>query len=172
MSKRTTRIAFLAALALMLAILMYGALAYLVAAKSELVMTRAEGRVSSGARHLQLAALKDALTATAADRAGLRALIVTEERLTEFLALVEDSARSQGLIATTRSVDITGPEGRFEELRVVLDARGSYEGLKGLVLLFETMPFHIDMENIALDRGEGGIWQGIFTFRVTKERIQ
>lgn len=172
MSKRTTHIAIIAAISLMGAILVYAALSYLVAAKRDLVIARAEGRVSSGARQLELAGLKDALASTAADRARLRELIVTDEHLTEFLALVEDGARAQGLVATTRSVDITGPEGRFEQLRVVLDARGSYAGLKALVLLFETMPFHIDMEDIALDQGQGGVWQGIFTFSVTKERIQ
>lgn len=172
MSKRTTHIAFIAAIALLGAILMYAGLGYLVAAKRDLATARAEGRMSSGARQLELAALKDALTATAGDRARLRELVVTEERLTEFLAFIEDGARAQGLVATIRSVDVAESAGRFEELQVVLDARGSYPNLKKLVLLFETMPFHIDMKNIALDSGQGGVWQGIFTFSVTKERTE
>jgi hypothetical protein len=171
MSETTIRTALIAALVLIASLLAYGGLWYLLENKRMTVETRAAERASSSSEQLELATLKAALVDTAADRARLRELIVTDDRLTEFLALVEGGARAQGLVAETRSVDIVKPGGPFEELRVVLEAEGSYGSLRQLVDLFETMPFHIDMETIALDR-EGDGWRGVFTFSVTKERIR
>jgi hypothetical protein len=172
MPETTTRTAILAALALLASLLAYGGLWYLLESKRVTVETRATQRASSSSRQLELATLKATLVDTAEDRARLREIIVADDRLTEFLALVEGGARAQGLVAETRSVDIVDPQGPFEELRVVLEADGSYDSLRDLILLFETMPFHIDMETIAFDRDQGATWHGVFTFRVTKERIR
>jgi hypothetical protein len=171
MSKSTLHTFILAAIALFCAMAVYGVLAYVVVGKRALATSRATDRATLGSRQLELATLKAALVETAEDRAALHEFIVTDDRLTEFLALVEGSARAQGLKASTRSVDIVRPAGPFEELHVVLEAEGSYEGLKRLIALFETMPFHIDMEDIAIDRSDD-VWHGVFAFSVTKERTR
>lgn len=172
MSKATRRTCILAVSVLLFALLLYTGLLHLVEKKRALAGARATERTTVGARQLEVATLKSALVETSEDRAALGELIVTDDRLTEFLALVESGARAQGLRATTRSVDIVKPQGLFEELRVVLDVEGSYEGLRRFVTLIETMPFHVDIEDISFDRREGTQWNGIITFSVTKEQIQ
>lgn len=172
MSKATRHTFILAISVLLFALFFYGGLWHLVDKKRALAGLRATERMTLSTKQLEVATLKSTLVETSKDRAALGELIVTDDRLTEFLALVESGARAQGLRATTRSVDIVKPQGPFEELRVVLDVEGSYEGLRRLVMLIEVMPFHVDIEDISFDRREGSEWHGIITFSVTKERIQ
>lgn len=171
MTTTTIRALVVAAIALLVALSAYGALSYMITKRAETVATEGETRSQARSRQLELAALERLLEESAADRATLNEHVVMNDGLTAFLALVEDAARSIGLSASTQSINIEKPDGAFEQLRVVLSADGSYTALKQLVMLIETLPYRVDVQEVALEREGGAAWHGIITFSVTKERL-
>lgn len=171
MLRSTSRILIATSAAFILAIAMYALLWFLIGQKLERASAAHVIRAQSLARSLEISNLEKTLAETEADRERLKDFVVTDESLTEFLALVEGAVRSQGLKATTRAVEIeAGDGGRFEQLALTIAADGDYESQKRLIVLLETMPFRIDLRSVRLDRGVGSDWSGVYTFAVTKER--
>jgi hypothetical protein len=159
------------ALACVLAAAAYASLWYLIGEKLERAAAQNVLQAQSLARGLELSTLEKTLADTRADRTRLKDFVVTDDKLTEFLALVEGAVRSQGLKASTRAVEIEpGDGGPFETLKLTVAAEGDYEALKRLIVLLETMPYQIDMRSVRMDRSSADVWAGVFTFAVTKAR--
>lgn len=172
MLKTTSRILIATALACVLACAAYALLWYLIGQKLELAAAQHTARAQSLARHIELSMIEKTVNETASERARLADFVVTDDRITEFLALVEGAVRSQGLTASTRAVEIKPGDQRFESLKLTIAASGLYDALKRLIVLLETMPFQIAIESVRLDRGAAEQWTGVFTFSVTKEKSQ
>jgi hypothetical protein len=166
----TTRILTATVIAFLCALAAYALLWYLIDRNLDRAASENALRAQSFIRGLELSGLEKTLADTAKDRARLASFVVTDDGITEFLALVEGAVRSQGLTASTRAVEIEPGEGRFESLKLTIAANGGYDELKRLIVLLETMPFSIDMRTVRLDRASGNEWTGVFTFAVTKER--
>lgn len=171
MLRSTSRTLTITALAAILSVASYAALWYLIGDRLERAAAQNILRAQSLARGLELSALEKMITDTHADRMRLVDFVVTDDKLTEFLALVESTVRSQGLEASTRAVEIeAGTGGPFEMLKLTIAADGDYEALKRLIVLLETMPYQIDMRSVSLSRGSANSWSGVFMFAVTKLR--
>ena len=91
MTPKTIRIALIALSALIAALVVYGALWYLFTQSLKNAASGSTERARTNAQQLEILALEKLVEETAEQRAQLDALIVTDDRLTEFLELVEYS---------------------------------------------------------------------------------
>lgn len=148
----------------------YGAVWYFVGTMEDAALQGIHERARGLERERALSSLETMIAETAADRAELKEFVLTDAGVTEFLALVEDSARNRGLRATTKSVAIEPDDDLFESLRVEIEVEGRYAGVNAFLSILETLPYMITLSSVRFDQSGEGIWRGSFIFGVTKEK--
>ena len=120
----------------------------------------------------RLASIEHLVSETASQRSQLTSLILTEESVVDFLALIETLGAEQGVTLETQSLDVVPANDQFEELRMSLVAQGGEKNVLNILHLLETLPYQSSVDKITLSRVSGdnkaGIWQGSFELRVTK----
>lgn len=112
----------------------------------------------------------DLLSATEQNRTEMQQYFVSTKDPTEFLGLIESSAKDAGVFLEVESirVDDTSSEEDMRGLSgmtVVFTTRGGWKETYHLLMLLEHLPYvtHIENATIALDAGGNqGIWAGSF----------
>ncbi len=176
MTSRTLRNTILAVSALVLSMALYGGVWYMLQQSETTVRERITEQAESATQEATLSKLEKVSVETEADRAELHSYILKDDGASDFLELLEKTARSQGLTPTTRSVQIEAIKGNasFEALSLSLEVNGSYEGVSAMLTLLESLPYQSEIRSVSLDRTEGAdgssMWRGTFILRVIKEK--
>ncbi len=110
------------------------------------------------------------LNATEQNRAEIGKYLVSTKDPTEFLGLVESSAKDAGVFLEVESIRVDSTEPKEEvrglsNMTVVFTTQGGWKETYHLLTLLEHLPYvtHIESANIKLDSGGNqGIWSGSF----------
>ncbi len=153
----------------------YGGLWYAIVLRTNQVYERMNGEATKVERQKSLAALTKALAGTKEDREALQQFIITDDQVTDFLGLVESSARSQGLSISTKSVTVAplSEDTSFDSLSLTLEVAGPFLRVSTFLSLLETLPFQTRIDSVSLERTsdkEGDLWKGIFILQATKKK--
>ncbi len=117
-----------------------------------------------------LSALQATVVESKEDREKLLGFILTDDEIIDFLALIEQTAREQGVKLET-TLEVRPLDDVFEELALSLSIEGSFDGVMRMLRLFETLPEQSVVTEMNIARGgeEGSTdWQGTFMLTVTK----
>jgi len=158
---------------LALALCVYVAMWYVVSLREEAIRTDVAEQREEYSRRENASALALVFDDTVAERAELHEYIVSKDGVTTFLELVEQVGREQGLVVDTKSVtpEVLSGEEAFESLVVTIALEGSYEGIKTMLALMESLPLQTHIQAVSLTRGSGdSTWLGTLTMKVTKEK--
>ncbi len=117
----------------------------------------------------RLASLERLIEETETERAEIAKLILTEEGVVDFLALIETLGAEQGVTLKTESLTAPESAGLYDELSISLSVKGTERSVGHMLRLFETLPYRSTVEQVILTKDESdGLWQGTFDLRVTK----
>lgn len=112
----------------------------------------------------------DLLNATEQNRTEMQQYFVSTKDPTDFLGLIESSAKDAGVFLEVESIQVDNTESGEEtlglsDMTVVFTTRGGWKETYHLLMLLEHLPYvtHIENANITLDAGANqGIWAGSF----------
>jgi len=170
-TKRTQRFAIIAVIVLLLGGGLVGGMYYLIV-DAERSFTAAHEQLEEAEHQIRAANnLEDLVTNTDQERSELREYVLAEEDVIDFLTRVENTGARLGTELTTRSLDVVGREGPFEELAVTVDIVGSEEAVWTALEALETLPYQSRLEAVEMRRtsGPAGVgWESVIEIRVTK----
>lgn len=110
------------------------------------------------------------LEQTSDNRETLHASILTEEKVIDFLTLLEQLGTEQHVTLTTKSLTTKPINDTFETLIVSIDVTGSYTALMHTLMLLEKIPYSSTITTTQIENtaNEGASWHGVFEIRVLK----
>lgn len=100
-------------------------------------------------------------------RESIGLFVLSEDKTSEFLTDIESLEKSQGVELTTNSLNVTTKEGVFDELVIEFLVKGNEEGVKKMMRIFETLPYHSKVTSLMFTKEEGGEWSGDLELSVT-----
>ncbi len=100
------------------------------------------------------------LDETKGDREALGALILTEDRIIDFLSLVEGLADQTGTEIQTSGLAEVAVDETFAALDMGISAKGSFSAVMRVLQLLENLPYHARVAGVKLigGGGETDIW--------------
>ena len=120
----------------------------------------------------RLASMERLVMETEAERAELAGLILKEEDVVDFLALIETLGKEQGVVFKTESLKPIEGKTTFDELELNLSVTGKEKNVLNMLRLLESLPYKSSVERVSFSRNGGNVedatWLGLFTLRVTK----
>ena len=119
----------------------------------------------------RLSVVEDLLRNTETESAQLSSLVLTDEGVVDFLALIESMGTEQNVRLETLSLNVAPVKDQFEELQINLSAQGSEQGVFNVLQLLESLPYKSSVEKVTLSQIDGGSvpkWQATFSLNVTK----
>ena len=130
-------------------------------------------------RDKQLNALQNLLAELETEQAALDSKFVSQEGVVSFIELLEESGRDAGVSVEIASVGIqpdTTTNRSYEWLRVALRTEGSWAQLFHYIVLLETIPHAMKLDQVGLsekvtDKGIS-VWEGTFVVRAAKLKTQ
>lgn len=174
-TKQTKAVGIIGAIALLGGIAVFVGLLYVVSVRQESLQKLVQEQSVAEAKQTQLTALADLVIDTKEDREMLASHVVTENSVIDFLSLIEETARGQGLEIKTKSLNVRPLSGNeiFELLTLTTEIQGTLDGVLVMIALFESLPFQITILNVSLDNvagdNVGTEWRGTFNIEVTKQ---
>lgn len=116
-----------------------------------------------------LSTLVNTLESTKNERIALTALVLTEENIVDFLALIESVGREQQVILKTNTITIQPINNVFETVVVSVSAEGTYDALVKTLTLLENIPYQSTVANVQFTRKEDSdMWETRYDIQVTK----
>lgn len=123
----------------------------------------------------QLRALQSLLAELETEQTAIDGKFVSPEGVVPFIELLEDAGRDAGVVVEIASVGIqpdTAANRPYEWLRVALRAEGSWAKLFHYIVLLETIPQAVKLDQVGLTQGvaqKGSpVWEGTFVIRAAK----
>lgn len=110
----------------------------------------------------------------AEEEEAISSRFVPADDIVSFIELLETSGKDAGVSLEVASVGIAPEKDAAHEwLTISLKARGAWEKLFHFLVLLETMPFVIELEQAGLkyeleDQAQKGTWEGVFMIRAAK----
>lgn len=156
----------------------FGGAWYAVFYYKQIVKQRGATALLASKKETDVLELKKTLEDTEEDRSKLRQFIIGDDDVANFLELVENTARGQGLQVATKAVTVEPIKDTalFEQLSLTLEVEGEYQGVASMISLLETLPYQVSITSVALERtslkGDVApqVWRGRFMMKVTKEK--
>lgn len=108
---------------------------------------------------------------TTTERGEIVSRILHEEDVIDFLALIEELGREQGVELNTTSLNVASVDNLYDELQISVSVTGSRASVIHMLKLFETLPYqsYISRARISQTSGaEANAWSGTFAVHVTK----
>jgi hypothetical protein len=107
-----------------------------------------------------LTTLTALLGETEADRGALADLVLTEDRIIDFLSLIEGLADQTGTEIQTSGLAEVAVDERFAALTIGISAKGSFGAVMQVLKLLENLPYHTHVTGVKLigGGGETDIW--------------
>lgn len=173
-TKRTKTVGIIGAIALLGGIAVFVGLLYAVSVRQVSLLELVQEQSEAEAKRTQLTALADLVIDTKEDRDMLASRVVTESSVIDFLSLIEETARGQGLEIETKSLNVRpfNENEIFELLTLTTEVQGALDGVLVMIALFESLPFQVTILNVSLDNVAGDNigtrWRGTFNIEVTK----
>lgn len=129
-----------------------------------------------GRRDIQLRAQQSLLKELSSDESALDSRFLDENGVVPFIELLEAIGKDAGVTIEIDSVGIE-PDSTsvqsHEWLRVALKAEGSWAKLFHFIVLLETIPQALRLDQVSLSEfaeEELALWQGTFIFRAAKRK--
>lgn len=163
----------LATLSLVLSIGVYGGLWYEVYRGEEKVKEVMTQQAKEAEEQKQFIVLEKEYLDSEKDRQMLQNFVVGKEGTTDFLELVENTGRGQGLKVEIKSAQNKElkESATFEQLVISLEVSGPYTSLVSFLPLIESLPYQAEIASVSLEQvGGEGEWQGLFDLRIVKEK--
>ncbi len=175
MSSKTKKFLIVSLVLVLCSCVVYGGLWYAVLVRTAAVHAEMTQAAELGEKHRTLATLAKTLASTKSDREELTGFIIDDDRVTEFLGLLESSARGLGLTVTTKEVKVVplADNASFESLALTIEVGGEFERVRTFISLLETVPFQVHMGSITLERvsdATENIWKASFVLQATKTK--
>jgi hypothetical protein len=104
-------------------------------------------------------------------RATLATSILTEEKVIDFLALIESIGTEQGVALTTNSLTIEPIDTTFETVVITVGVKGQYAAILHVLKLLEQIPYSSSVRNVQMQSADiehADKWEGVFEMRVIK----
>lgn len=176
--RKTTFIAVVSTVICVLTIGLCVGFAFIVAEHKRTLVDNLTAVATAEEHRKSLDALVAITKSSFEERASLRTLLLEEEKIIEFLGLIEDLAREQGVGIETSNLTVA-PLGAFEEFTLTLNLTGSYEAVLHVLKLLETVPYQSSISRLQLMQGAGsegvasgigGEWGATVDMHITKYR--
>jgi hypothetical protein len=117
-----------------------------------------------------LSALQETVSRSKEDRDTLRGYILADESIVDFLSLIDQVEREQGVELET-TIDTISVDDVFEELQFSMRIEGSFDSIMRMIRILETLPKQSFVPEVTITRsGEEGEnqWTAALTILVVK----
>jgi Tfp pilus assembly protein PilO len=157
-----------------LAFLALGGMLYAIQQKDATYTNQLRVRATAAATEKEAELLGTMLAETANDRAELTKYVLTEDSVVDFLSLIGDISRTQGVSAETRSLAVESIESTevFENLTLEVDVTGSFQSVTEMLSVLESLPYQVRVESVTVERTSEAkgdtLWRGAYHLSVTK----
>lgn len=173
-TKRTKAIAIFSCALLVLSISSFGVVSYFVRHTQESFVVRQEEVLTVRSNTQELLALERLVNESVGEREELTTYILQDENVIDFLSFVERLGNEHGVVFTTEALDVRSAEQDFEELFMRVSVIGTYDSVKHMLRLLETLPQQSYISDVSIN-DLGGVegsdtWQGSFSLHITKEK--
>jgi hypothetical protein len=125
---------------------------------------------SAEENELKLRSLKTTINETKEQREQLDTYFIREDAVVDFIETVEELGRVTGTELSVSSVELEPSTEEYPStLRISVDTRGTWKNQYQLLLLLETLPYHINLTGVRLQETPGPVveWKGSYTIEVT-----
>lgn len=173
-TKHTKIVATVALLILLGALIALGVLWYLISVSKEAFAVQQKEIAKAHVHERELASLARLVEESEEERTLLASYMLKEEDVIDFLSLLENMAKEQGVVIEIRSLNVGEIDDSFEELQVNLTAEGSYEAVHHTLRLLETLAYqsYVGSASISRKGNSNAMWLGTFTLHVVKYKEQ
>lgn len=174
-TKRTKTISIISTVIFLGSAIVFGGLLYAVSVRQMSLQELAREQSVAEAKRNQLTALADLVENTKEDRETLTSYVVAENSVIDFLSLIEETARGQGLAIETQSLNVRplNEDEIFELLTLTARVEGPLDGVLQMGALFESLPYQVTVSSVTFENvgrnNTGTAWKGIFNIEVTKK---
>jgi hypothetical protein len=122
------------------------------------------------AQRKALSNLEALVLSSAESRAKLEQFVLRDDDIIEFLSLIENTAREQGVTITTEGLIVSPQNDLFEKLEASLRIEGSFDGVMRMIRILEVLPQQSSISKMMLSKAsvEHSEWQATFVLEVTK----
>lgn len=142
-------------------------------ARARAAVALVQDDIAAGARREALgASIRAALAETSVDREALAVHFVPEDGTVAFIEEMEALSRQARVELDIQSVAVAPAEQTsLEVLRMVLSAKGSWQGVTHFLALVDALPVVHTLSNVSLERQEGGkTWTLIVSLGAFKQK--
>ncbi len=115
-----------------------------------------------------LSQLEATVLSSKEDREKLNKYVLADDAIIDFLELIEETAKSQGVTLVTDSLTVVPIDDDFESLEIKITTKGSFDGIMRILHILEVLPVQSEIAGSSLTRSGAGGWESLIDLRVTK----
>ena len=174
---KTIRLLALALIFVVIIVLLYLFLFTKIKKESELVLLLGSDIELEVLEEQRFLSIKSLVRDIEKEQEELDSRFVSDEGIVAFLEEIEELGSKTNAVVEINAVDVESASGSAEEnsatesLRVSVKAKGNWSGVFHTLLLLETMPFSLSVQDAqfsVLSGREGQVWSGSFNLLVDK----